>query len=94
MLAAYTATRSLWLPIGLHFAWNFTHAGLFGIVVSGSNDVPDGLLRTTLSGPSVVTGGTFGPEASLMALLVCLVPTVLLPRRPSRTGKIRPRPRA
>ena len=94
LAAAYTATRSLWFPIGLHFAWNFTHAGVFGIAVSGSNDVPDGLLHTMLSGSSALTGGTFGPEASLVALLVCLVPTVLLLRRAARTGQIRPRPRA
>jgi len=93
LAAAYTATRSLWFPIGLHFAWNFTHAGVFGIAVSGSEDVPNGLLRTTLSGASVVTGGSFGPEASLMALLVCLVPTTVLLRRAARNGLIRPRPR-
>ncbi|MCS7477971.1 lysostaphin resistance A-like protein [Umezawaea endophytica] len=94
LAAAYTATRSLWFPIGLHFAWNFTHAGVFGIAVSGSDDVPNGLLHTTLAGPSVLTGGTFGPEASLIALLVCLVPTTLFLRRAARTGLIRPRPRS
>jgi hypothetical protein len=93
LAAAYVVTRSLWFPIGLHFAWNFTHAGVFGIAVSGSNDVPNGLLRTVLSGPSVVTGGTFGPEASLLALLVCSVATVLMLRRAARTAQIRPRPR-
>lgn len=91
LASAYVLTRSLWFPIGLHFAWNFTHAGLFGIAVSGSDDVPDGLLRTTLSGPSVVTGGTFGPEASLFALLVCGAVTVVLLRRASRAGRIRAR---
>ncbi|QTR02783.1 CPBP family intramembrane metalloprotease, partial [Saccharothrix algeriensis] len=38
--AAYVATRSLWLPIGLHFAWNFTHAGIFGVALSGSAEAP------------------------------------------------------
>ncbi|WP_218000854.1 CPBP family intramembrane glutamic endopeptidase [Nocardia testacea] len=47
---AYTATRSLWLPIGLHFAWNFTESGVFGTAVSGADGEP-GLLRTILSGP-------------------------------------------
>ncbi|MEU3644700.1 type II CAAX endopeptidase family protein [Lentzea sp. NPDC034063] len=92
LASAYVVTRSLWFPIGLHFAWNFTHAGVFGIAVSGSEDVPNGLLHTTLSGPSVLTGGTFGPEASLMALVVCLAATVVLLRRASRAGQIRPRP--
>ncbi|WNV87701.1 type II CAAX endopeptidase family protein [Umezawaea sp. Da 62-37] len=93
LASAYVVTRSLWFPIGLHFAWNFTHAGLFGIIVSGSDEAPHGLLKATLSGPSALTGGTFGPEASLVALLVCAVPTVLLLRRAARTGRILPRPR-
>ncbi len=81
MLAvAYTATRSLWLPIGLHFAWNWLQGGVFGTAVSGADSEP-GLLRTVLSGPAALTGGSFGPEAGLFALLCCLVPTVLLLRR-------------
>ncbi|MGW6442982.1 CPBP family intramembrane glutamic endopeptidase [Lentzea sp. NPDC055074] len=89
LAAAYVLTRSLWFPIGLHFAWNFTHAGIFGIAVSGSDDVPDGVLRTTLSGPTVLTGGTFGPEASLLALVVCSAATVVMLRRAARAGQIR-----
>ncbi|MEU4807227.1 CPBP family intramembrane glutamic endopeptidase [Actinosynnema sp. NPDC023587] len=92
--AAYVATRSLWLSIGLHFAWNFTHAGIFGVALSGSAEVPNGLLQTTLSGPTVLTGGTFGPEASLIALLVCVVPSILLLRRAARTGQIQRRVKA
>lgn len=86
--AAYIVTRSLWLPIGLHFAWDFTHAGIFGAALSGSDTLPDSLLYVTLSGPSVLTGGTFGPEASLLALLVCLVPTIYLLRQGVRAGRI------
>lgn len=92
LAAAYVATRSLWLPIGLHFAWNFAQAGIFGVTVSGSAAPPEGLLNVTLSGPTALTGGVFGPEASLFALLVCLVPTILLLRRAARAGRIRPRP--
>lgn len=88
MSAAYVVTRSLWLPIGLHFAWDFTHAGIFGVALSGSGEPPRGLLRATLEGPTVLSGGTFGPEASLIALLVCLVPTVVLLRRAARSGQI------
>ncbi|WP_220448152.1 CPBP family intramembrane glutamic endopeptidase [Nonomuraea diastatica] len=90
--AAYVATRSLWLPISLHFAWNFTHAGIFGVMLSGSDVAPHGLLNVTLSGPAALTGGTFGPEASLLALLVCSAPTIVLLRRAARTGQIRRRP--
>ncbi|MBP2478907.1 membrane protease YdiL (CAAX protease family) [Crossiella equi] len=93
LAAAYVATRSLWFPIGLHFAWNFTHAGIFGILVSGSAEAPAGLFKATLAGPDWLTGGGFGPEASLIPLVVCLVPTVLLLRRAKRTGRTKPRPR-
>jgi len=86
--AAYVLTRSLWLPIGLHFAWDFTHAGVFGAALSGSGSHPGSLLHVTLSGPSVLTGGAFGPEASLFALLVCLVPTVYLLRKAVRAGRL------
>ncbi|MBW4717847.1 CPBP family intramembrane glutamic endopeptidase [Saccharothrix obliqua] len=92
--AAYVATRSLWLSIGLHFAWNFTHAGIFGVALSGSADASQGLLRTTLSGPAALTGGAFGPEASLLALLVCVVPIAVLLRRAARTGRIQRRAKA
>jgi membrane protease YdiL (CAAX protease family) len=81
MLAvAYTATRSLWVPIGLHFAWNFLQGGVFGTAVSGAESEP-GLLRTVLSGPDALTGGSFGPEAGLFALVCCLAVTALLLRR-------------
>jgi len=33
----YTLTKSLWLPIGIHFGWNFTQGALFGSAVSGYN---------------------------------------------------------
>ncbi|MGH3379735.1 MAG: lysostaphin resistance A-like protein [Actinoallomurus sp.] len=92
LAAAYVATRSLWLPIGFHFAWDLTEGGIFGTANSGTTtDTSAGLLHTTLSGPDVLTGGTFGPEASLIALLVCLVPTVILLRRAARTGRLRRR---
>ena len=65
MLAAcYAATRSLWVPIGLHFGWNFALGGVFSMAVSGSGD-SKGLLETSTSGSTLVTGGTFGPEGSL-----------------------------
>jgi membrane protease YdiL (CAAX protease family) len=67
--AAYMAVRNLWLPIGLHFGWNFTESGIFGSVVSGN--AFKGLFATTLSGSDLLTGGAFGPEASVVAVAVC-----------------------
>lgn len=70
MLAAiYMVTRRLWAAIGLHAAWNFTQGGVFGIPVSGF-DV-QGLLVPRITGSELLTGGDFGAEASLPAMLIC-----------------------
>jgi membrane protease YdiL (CAAX protease family) len=68
--AAYAATQRLWLPIGLHIGWNFTEGSIFGMSVSG-NDVGSGLLQGSLSGRPILTGGPFGPEASIVAVILC-----------------------
>ena len=65
LTAAYIATRKLWLPIGLHFGWNIAAGAIFSTEVSGSNTA-QGLLDATMSGPALVTGGDFGPEASCL----------------------------
>lgn len=78
--AAYVAFRNLWVPIGLHLAWNWAQAGIFGVTVSGSDLKSLGLFEGTTSGSAVLTGGGFGPEASVFAILVCAVPTVLFLR--------------
>ncbi|MDN3243439.1 CPBP family glutamic-type intramembrane protease [Glycomyces tritici] len=65
--AAYIATRSLWLPIGLHFGWNVAASALFSTEVSG-NGTPQGLLDAATSGPTLVSGGSFGPEGSVYAV--------------------------
>ena len=65
---AYLATRSLWLPIGIHAGWNVIQGPLLGINVSG-NDVNAGWHPVTLSGPDMMTGGSFGFEGSLMGVI-------------------------
>jgi membrane protease YdiL (CAAX protease family) len=63
---AYLVTRQLWLPIAMHLSWNFSEGPLFGFPVSG---LPaNGLLHVTPTGPEVVTGGGFGPEAGLVVV--------------------------
>lgn len=66
----YAVSRSLWLCIGFHAAWNLTQGPLWGVPVSGATS--GGFLESTLSGPDVITGGAFGAEAGLVAVLACL----------------------
>ena len=87
---AFAATRSLWLPIGLHFGWNLTEGGVFGAAVSGGQYT--GLIAAPLSGPPLITGGTFGPEASLSALVISLGASAALAWYAVRRGAWR-RPR-
>jgi membrane protease YdiL (CAAX protease family) len=90
LAAAYAATRTLWVPIGLHFAWNFTEGGIFGTGVSGT-DAPQGLLHGVTSGPAAITGGEFGPEASVYSLLAGVGTTIVFMWLARRRGHIVPR---
>jgi len=84
--AAYALTRNLWLPIGLHFGWNFAEGGIFGSSVSGGA-AGKGVFAVTLAGPSLLTGGKFGPEASLIAVAVCFTAALMLIALIVRTGR-------
>ncbi|GAA2377507.1 CPBP family intramembrane glutamic endopeptidase, partial [Streptomyces cuspidosporus] len=93
LAAAYAADRSLWLPIGLHFGWNFAESGIFGTEVSG-NGATHGLLDASTSGATLITGGEFGPEASLYSMLFCVLATIVFLRLARRRGNLVPRRRA
>jgi membrane protease YdiL (CAAX protease family) len=74
---------SLWLLIGYHFGWNATASSVFGLDVSGFGG-DSSILQSTLTGPEILTGGSYGFEASLPAViaefLVLLLAIYLWPR--------------
>jgi uncharacterized protein len=84
--AAYMYTRSLWLAIGIHFGWNVTQGYVFDVPVSG-HDV-DGLVQAQLAGPELLSGGEFGLEASVIALVVCTAAGVWLVLHAMRKGRL------
>ncbi|MFI6963934.1 lysostaphin resistance A-like protein [Streptomyces sp. NPDC050255] len=90
LAAAYAATRSLWLPIGVHFGWNFAASGIFSTEVSG-NDTPQGLLDSVTSGSKLLTGGDFGPEGSVYAVLFGVLLTAVFMWVAHRRGRVVPR---
>lgn len=61
-------TGSLWLLFGYHFGWNACSGNLFGLMVSGM-DVTHTVWVTTLSGSDWLTGGSYGFESSLPAVI-------------------------
>lgn len=85
--AAYLATRRLWLPIGIHWAWNFFEGPIYGADVSGMTLRT--LYRARFTGPFLLTGGSFGPEASVIALAVGTIAGLLLLRVAIRAGQWR-----
>lgn len=87
--AAYLVTRRLWLAIGLHAAWNFTQGWVFSIPISGTG-VSNGLLITSRNGPDWLTGGTFGLEASVIAMAVTTAAGLVMLWHAARKGEIVP----
>jgi uncharacterized protein len=75
--AAYALTQRLWLPIGLHLGWNFAEGSIFGMSVSGGAQ-KGALITGELHGKTLLTGGAFGPEASIVAVVVCLTAAIYL----------------
>ena len=73
----FILTGELAIPIGLHIAWNFAQGYVFGFPVSG-NAVHLSLLATQQAGPTVWTGGAFGPEGGLMGLVAALLGVLLI----------------
>ena len=77
-------TGSLWWAIGFHTAWDWAQSYLYGVANSGSL-ARGRLLSAVPVGPPLLSGGTAGPEGSILVvptlLLVALVIHFTLPRR-------------
>lgn len=74
---AYLKTRDLWLPFGLHLAWNWTQGSIFGVEVSGLVDIVKApILRETDNGPAWLTGGEYGIEGGIACTIAIFAATV------------------
>jgi membrane protease YdiL (CAAX protease family) len=76
---AYLKTRGLWLPIGLHFAWNFWLGFVLSLPVSGL-EFSRRLVAADVGGSDWLSGGRYGPEGSLVTTGVILVACFWLAR--------------
>ena len=84
--AAYMYTRNLWLAIGLHAGWNVVQGYFWDVPVSGFQ--VDGLVEAELSGPVLLSGGAFGLEASIIALIIATSAGLWLLREAVRRGHV------
>lgn len=89
LAATYLWTGRLWLGIGFHAAWNYTQGTVYSGIVSG-NAPSHGFVKSTLDGPEWLTGGAFGVEASVVAMLICTAAGVWMLVRAIRLGRLQP----
>ena len=87
---AYAYHRTIWVPIGMHWAWNYLEGGVFGCAVSGTPRGYLPLITPRISGADILSGGAFGPEASIICVAIgigiSIVYTVLCIKKRKRLG--------
>ncbi len=83
---AYMVTRNLWLAMGIHFGWNVVQGYVWDVPVSGH--AVDGLVEAQPAGADLISGGMFGLEASLVALVLATAAGLWLVWIAARRGHV------
>ena len=87
---AYAYHQTIWVPVGMHWAWNYLEGGVFGCSVSGTPLDYRPLITPKISGTDLLSGGAFGPEASIICVAIgigiSIVYTVLYIKKRKRLG--------
>jgi membrane protease YdiL (CAAX protease family) len=96
MLAGfYLLTGRLWMSVGVHAAWNFTQGWVWGASVSGIPVTESWLVSKPKPGASeFLSGGAFGPEASLPAMIVGTLVAIVVLWMAWKKGHFKARPDA
>ncbi|MCP9222717.1 CPBP family intramembrane metalloprotease [Erythrobacter sp. LQ02-29] len=83
---AYMLTRNLWLAMGIHFGWNVVQGYVWDVPVSGK--AVEGLIEAQPVGSPLISGGMFGLEASVVALVLATAAGVWLVALAVRRGHV------
>ncbi len=86
LTAAFMLTRTIWFPLAMHFGWNYFQSKIFGVTTSGISK--EGLILPAIEGPEWLTGGVFGIEASVTAVLLCLAVGLFILKKAVQTKQI------
>ncbi|MGI9107322.1 MAG: CPBP family intramembrane glutamic endopeptidase [Pyrinomonadaceae bacterium] len=79
LAVAYLRTRSLWFPLGLHWAWNWAMGAVLGLPVSGITSFTRApLLRAADTGPAWLTGGAYGIEGGAACTVALVISTIFI----------------
>jgi len=74
---AYLRTRALWMPVGIHFTWNYLQGFVFGFPVSGYT-FSHSLLTVRVHDAAWLTGAAYGPEGGLLATIAIMGAAIYL----------------
>ena len=83
--AAYAYSKNIWLPIGIHWIWNYTQGNILGFPVSGEDNLTS-IITPERSGPQWLTGGSFGAEASVISAVIGLLISLWFIRKTIQQG--------
>jgi membrane protease YdiL (CAAX protease family) len=79
LAAAYLRTRSLWFPLGVHWAWNWAQGSILGLPVSGITDLAaHPVFRAYDHGPAWLTGGSYGLEGGVACTVALVLSTLFI----------------
>ncbi len=74
LFSIYTMkTNNLWGACGMHASWNFVQGNIFGLEVSGNNLFKYSIFKFNVNGNEIITGGSFGPEASIITTIIIVI---------------------
>ncbi len=76
MCVPFVITGRLGMSIGMHFAWNLCEGAIFGFAISGN--IPKVSLLNITTADNLLTGGVFGPEGSVIFLLLDVVAIAMI----------------
>jgi uncharacterized protein len=71
-------TGNLWLAVGAHAGWDWGQSFFFGVNDSGLKVTGHLLNPVIAQGPDWLTGGSVGPEGSVITLILWVLMTVLI----------------
>ena len=85
---AYLRSGRIWLPVGLHFGWNWVQGTILGFPVSGTTDYSGAFATLHTTGADWVGGGAYGPEGSVFSLVGRLVIIALVLRATRQSSSL------
>jgi membrane protease YdiL (CAAX protease family) len=87
---AFLRSRHLWMPVGIHFSWNFVQASVFGFPTSGNTSYSGAMFHVADIGPQWLGGGGYGPEGSIVSLgfRLAVIGAVLLTTRSPKAEEV------